>query len=182
VFDYDDDGTDDLYFASGEVGLEVIPETLDQSGTLLRGTGGRLREVTREMGLFERRDARAAAAADLDGDGDLDLAVYQVANARQPGGLRLLRNDASAGHSLVVVARGIGGGRDGIGAIVTVRVGARTTRHRIDGNLSIYGTVPPELHVGLGAATQADEVSVLFPSGAVRRLDHVAAGRVVVSE
>ena len=36
--------------------------------------------------------------------------------------------------------------------------------------------------VTLGAATQADEVSVLFPSGAVRRLDHVAAGRVVVSE
>ena len=182
VFDYDDDGREDVFLPAGEVGFGFLPEVSDASGTMLRGTGAGFEDVTRALGLFERHDARAAVAADLDGDGDLDLALFHTASGRRGGGLRLLRNDASVGRSLTVIARGAGGARDGIGAVVTARVGGRIVRRRVEGNLSIYGTVPPRARFGLGDATVVDEVTVRFPSGAVRTRARVPAGEVVVSE
>lgn len=182
VIDYDDDGHDDLFIPSGQVGLNVLPELPDQAAVMLRGDGQRLTDVTRALGLLHRHDARAAAAADLDGDGDLDLAMFHTASNLRGGGLRLLRNDSATGRALTVIARGREGNRDGVGARVTIRVGARTRQRRVDGNLSIYAHVPAAARFGLGTASVVDEVSVRFPSGAVRRLAAVPPGVVVIEE
>ena len=183
VFDADDDGTQDVYIPAGAIGLDdLFPEARRQQGALLRGTGRGFVDVTATMHASDRHDANAAAAADLDGDGDLDLAVFEMPHTGEPGGLRVLRNDASGGHALTVEARGRDGARDGIGAVVTVRTGTHTVQRRLDGNLSIYGSAPHEAHFGLGAAGTVDEVRVRFRSGAVVTRTNVAAGRLVVEE
>jgi hypothetical protein len=183
VFDVDDDGVEDVYLPAGQVGLDLLfPERPRQRPALLRGVGARLDDVTDVLRLAEPRDARSAVAADLDGDGDLDLAVLHTATLGIPGGLAVLRNDASRGHALTVVARGRGAARDGLGTRVEVRVGTRLARRRIDGALSIYGTGRYEAHVGLGDASVADEVVVRFPSGAVVRRSGVPAGRITIEE
>lgn len=183
VFDADDDGIQDVYIPAGAIGLgDVYPEPMRQQGALLRGTGRSLVDVTAAMHASEPRDANAALAADFDHDGDLDLAVLHMARVGVPGGLVVLRNDATVAASLTVVARGRGAARDGIGAIVTVRAGGRVSRQRLDGNLSIFGSAPHEAHFGLGAAAYADEVTVRFPSGVTVRRERVPKGRIVVEE
>ena len=76
----------------------------------------------------------------------------------------------------------LGAARDGIGARVRVVVGGRTLTRRLDGNLSIAGSGPHGVFVGLGATPRAERVEVRFPSGAVRTVENVPPGRVVVSE
>lgn len=183
VFDYDHDGFDDVYLGAASVGLGVLfPEARLQSGAMLRGTGRRLHNVTNTVRLGERHGAAFPAAVDLDGDGDLDLALPRSAFPERPGSLALLRNDASGGNALWIEARGRGGARDGIGARVRVFVGGYTTTRRLDGNLSIAGSGPHGVHVGLGRHTHADLVEVRFVSGVTRRLLRVPAGRVTVEE
>ncbi len=183
VFDYDADGHEDMYVPAGSVHTgPVFPEPDVQASVLMRGTGVRMVDVTDGLALRERMNARGAAAADFDLDGDLDLAVFHTGDGTQASRLRVLRNDVAGGHLLAVVARGRGAARDGVGAQVEVRIGARTMHRRIDGNLSLYGTVPHEVYVGLGAATMADEVVVRFPSGRTARRERVPFGRVVVEE
>ena len=182
VFDADDDGIDDLYLAAGAIELSMFDELADQQGALLRGTGHRLVDVTVETHAGTPRNSNAAVAADLDGDGDLDLAVLRMATTGTSGGLTVLRNDLSSGHALAVVARGLGAARDGIGAMVTVQVGARTARKRLDGNLSVFCSGPHEARFGLGTSTMVDMVTVRFPSGATRQRANVPAGRVIIEE
>ena len=182
VLDYDDDGVDDLFLPAGSAVTDLLPGTERQQSALLRGTGRRMVDATGATGLGQRHDTRAAAAADFDGDGDLDLVTLETSVHGGDGGLRILRNDAATGRSLTVVARGRGGARDGIDALAQVRVGARTAHRRVNGSLSLFGSGPHEAHFGLGAAAEADEVTVRFPSGAVVSREHVPAGRVTIEE
>lgn len=183
VMDFDDDGIDDVFLpASGSDADGIFPSVPDAQSVLLRGTGRALVDATSAARLGQPRNASMAVSADFDGDGDLDLAVMLEASRNVRGGLQLLRNDASTGRSLVVQARGRGTAREGIGAMVELRVGARRAHRRLDGNLSVSGTGPNEAHFGLGLADAADEVTVRFPSGAVVRRTSVPAGRVVIEE
>lgn len=183
VFDYDHDGIDDVFVGAGSTGIgDLFPEPRHQSATMLRGDGSRLHDVTDALRVGESRGAMYPVAADFDGDGDLDLAVPRQAFLGKEGGLVLLRNDASRGRALWIEARGLGAARDGIGAVVTVSVGGRRSTRRLDGNQSIAGSGPHGVFVGLGPHAHADSVEVRFVSGAVRRVERVPAGRVVVSE
>ncbi len=182
VMDYDDDGVDDLFLPAGSAVTDFLPLPERQQSAMLRGTGRRMVDATGAAGLGHRHDTRVAAPADFDGDGDLDLVVLETSIHGVDGGLRFVRNDASTGRSLTVVARGRGGARDGIDALAQVRVGARTARRRVNGTLSLFGSGPHEAHFGLGSAAEADEVTVRFRSGAVVRREHVPAGRVVIEE
>jgi hypothetical protein len=183
VFDYDDDGHDDLYIAASPVGFApFIPEARQSSGVMLQGNGRRLTDVTARVGLDRAAGHISAVAADLDGDLDLDLVLHHPAFYERPGGASVHRNEGPPTRGITVVARGRGGMRDGIGAMVEVRAGGRTRRRRIDGASGTYGCGPHEVRFGLGALTAASEVIVRFPSGAVARRANVPAGRIVIEE
>ncbi len=182
VFDHDDDGIDDVFLPASITGVALLPLAPSEQSTLLRGTGARFEDATRAAALGNRHDARVAAAADFDADGDLDLVLLETSVHGVDGGLRFLRNDVSDGRSLTVVVHGRAPATDGIGATVEVRVGARTLRRRIDGNLSLFGSGPHEAHFGLGAAAQADAVTVRFADGTMQQRTAVPMGRLVVTQ
>ncbi|MCK6531062.1 ASPIC/UnbV domain-containing protein, partial [Myxococcota bacterium] len=85
-------------------------------------------------------------------------------------------------RSLLVRCRGKGGNRDALGAVVEVEAGGLSRREEVRTTQGYLTGTSPTLLFGLGGAAAADRVRVKFPSGAVRILENVPAGRVVVDE
>ena len=182
-FDFDLDGWPDVFAANGHVADDVervqARITYAQPPQLFRNDGGRFEEVTAPgTALATPQVGRGAAYADYDGDGDLDVLV--TANGGPP---RLLRNDGGARNRLLRVRTvGTTSNRDGIGARIDVTAGGRTRWQVVKTGSSYLSQSELPATFGLGGLTQADAVTVTWPSGRVDRLGAVPADRAITVE
>ncbi len=106
---------------------------------------------------------RSAAIVDIDDDGDLDIITNEFGSRPQ-----LLLSDLSerrAVHWLTVRLQGTRSNRDGIGARLTLRAGARTYTRFIDGKSGYMTQSSTPSYFGLGDLTQVDEIRVGWPNG-----------------
>ena len=178
LFDANNDGRLDVFTANGHTDdLGDVPYRMPVQ-LLLGAGGGRLRDVTASAGpaLGVARLGRGLAAGDLDNDGKTDVLVV---GQNEP--LALLRNVSdNAGHWLTFRLEGGPSNRDGVGAVVTVKAGGRTTVVRRTGGGGYQSAGDPRSHVGLGAATRADDVEVRWPSGRVDRFRDLPADEIYV--
>lgn len=135
--------------------------TLDASGAdkahaLSKGKTG-LVSVTGTL------SSRSSVAFDLDGDGDLDLVTNEWNDRPQ-----VLVSDLSAKRAvrhLSIRLVGTVSNRDGLGATVKVRCGAKTYTRFHDGKSGYLSQSSLPLYFGLADASQADAVEVIWPSG-----------------
>ena len=170
--DLDNDGDLDLAVANGRVrrgrrfvGARLGPFWNDyaEPNFLYRNNG---------RGVFENLDARAGrftstvevsrglAFGDLDDDGDLDMVLTNADNT-----IRVYRNDAPPPGAHWLRVRAMTGGRDALGARVTVEArGERRLGLALDG-YSYAGGNDPRVHFGLGDADRVDSVEVQWPDG-----------------
>jgi hypothetical protein len=184
-FDYDNDERLDIAIANGHI-LDNAPQfragsTYRQRTLLFRNTTGRrFADVGRTSGqaLVAERVGRGLATGDIDNDGDLDLLITNNGEDAE-----LLRNEGLPGsHALLLRLRGAGGNNAAVGARVRVTAGAVAQRRDVNAGSSYLSQSDLRVHVGLGAATQADRVEVLWPSGKVETLSAVAADQLVTIE
>src|SRR6185436_17314116 len=134
----------------------------DRNHSLCRGRTGRL---TVRAAL----STRSAAFVDLDNDGDLDLVTNEFDGAPQ-----VLINDLASKrqvHFLKVKLIGTASNRDGLGAVVKVRVGPRQLSRYCHGKSGYLGQSSLPLYFGLGDSSQADEVQVDWPSGVTQKVN-----------
>jgi len=180
-FDYDLDGRPDIFVANGHVAddIERVQSrvTYAQAPHLFRNVGqGRFEEVIGDVGeaLSNPMVARGAAYSDFDNDGDLDVLV-SVNN----GPARLLRNDGgNVNNFLRVVTRGTSSNSDGIGARVEVSLPGRALIWQIVKTGSSYASQSElPLTFGLGNATVAESLRVIWPSGMIDTLGSVKANQ-----
>jgi tetratricopeptide (TPR) repeat protein len=168
ALDYDNDGWMDLVAVGEKDGKGEI--------RLLRNLGdGKFEDVTESTGLaaLKLRNPRALITADYDGDGDTDVLITQ--NGGPPV---LLRNDGgNRNHSLRIALRGLADNKSAIGAKVDVFAGATRQHWEVQSSSGYLGQSAPEIVVGLGQATQADVVRILWPTGVLQDEIHLAAGR-----
>jgi hypothetical protein len=195
LIDIDHDGDLDLLVANGRVRRDpqrsmtgVVPGSADfwkaylEPNDLLlnRGTGV-FSQCSSNKDDFLRTSgvARALVVGDVDSDGDLDLLVTSV-NGRS----RLLHNTARhQGHWLMVRAvLPDCGGRDALGARVTVVCGERRWVSVVAPGASYLSSHDPRLHFGLGSAEKSDAIHVVWPDGRKEYFTGGNVDRVVVVE
>jgi hypothetical protein len=178
LFDQDNDGRFDAFFANGDVNvdnaLRVGDNPYAQPDHFARLIDGSFVDRTQEFGAAFGDVGRGVACGDYDNDGDLDLLV-----TNNGGPVRLLRNDNASGHAwLAVTART--GGRDAIGARVTVTTVNGTQIREIRPQQSYLSSSDPRAHFGLGSATRVDRIEIHWPDGAHSVRTDVPVNQLVV--
>jgi hypothetical protein len=134
-------------------------------------------------GLGEPGFANGAAYVDLNNSGALDLVVNKT-NA--PAAIyRNRARELTANHYLQVALRGAGANTAGIGAKVIIKQGGTGGS---GGQMQLLEQMPtrgfqssvdPRLHFGLGASTQIDSLSVIWPDRRFQVLTNVAVDRML---
>ena len=179
-YDIDLDRDADLWFGVGRIN----PFTSFNNNSLYLNDGnGQFTDVIEQVGLAGQHKTMGAAWADFDGDGDLDLLM-----GNSNGPLNLFRNDAvesGSGDWLKVDLEGLGiagGGsnRNGVGAMVTVRMAdGDTMKQMAYAGSGFLGTSEPHVHFGLGNDSRIDYVAVLWSTGHLQIIEDVSANTVL---
>lgn len=176
MVDYDNDGDLDLLIVNGHL-HEMIERTnrtvsYREPPLLLVNDGQGRFTRSRSGGVFDTGYlARGLAVGDLDNDGAVDAAFVSLNDPPV-----VLRNESSRGNWAGVRLRGTASNRDGIGARLRLRVGARTLTRWITGGGSFLASHDGRVVFGLGESAPG-ELEILWPSGRLQRVAPLAAGR-----
>jgi hypothetical protein len=172
VYDYDNDGLKDILIFHGGL-IHMVPE----EHSVFQNLGGeKFRDVSATAGpiLDNKTVARGGCFADYDNDGKMDAFVV---NLGAPASL-LHNVTQTTNHWLMVKLEGTRSNRDGIGAKVElVANGVTQYAQRVAGS-SYLGQDDWRLHFGLGAATKADKITVIWPSGIRQTVENVKADQI----
>jgi enediyne biosynthesis protein E4 len=181
-FDYDNDGWKDLFVGQGHVmdNIELTQPSLRHMEPLLlmRNTGGKFQDVTRQSGeaMLTPRPARGVAFGDLDNDGFIDLAI----NCNNQPAVILRNQGGNGNHWLVINAVGTASNRDGIGARIRL-VGQSGAQQFVTVSTasSYLSASDKRAHFGLGKDQTARLVEITWPSGTVQKLENVKADQIL---
>ena len=180
--DLDNDGRPDLVYVTGNVypEVEAVLRQYPHRGPRIvfqNTDGGRFENVSARSGsgATASHSSRGAAFGDVDNDGDVDVLIF---NMNEPPSL--LRNDYAGPNGwLALKLEGTSSNRAAIGAIVKVTVGTRTEAQAVLSQSSYYSHDDLRLHFGLGTATKADRIDILWSNGRADVLTNVAGRRLV---
>ena len=179
--DYDNDGYEDLYVASGFLDTDDINRR-EQPNLLFRNTGtGKFEDVSAVSGAADWGTGRGVAYADFDSDGCLDLFLANLGRSAASGEpVRLYRNRCDWDNNwLTVKTTGTQSNQDGIGARITLTAGGRTQIREITAGASNSSQNMLPAHFGLGQAEIVDEIRIQWPSGTVQTLREIAPNQVL---
>ena len=179
-FDYDLDGNQDIFAATGHIEEEigrVQPKIQYKEAPLLfRNLGKKKFEpVAASMGPEFNRPvvARGAAYADFDHDGDLDLLM-----TTNHGPAYLFRNDGGNRNNwLCVRTVGSRSNRDGIGAIVRIGTASGQKWSWVKSGSSYCSQSDLAVTFGLGAEKSVSSLEIEWPSGVKQKLGSVPANQ-----
>ena len=175
-FDYDNDGWEDLYVASGHLDSDPFTNHRHQPNLLLRNTGeATFENVSSISGADDQGVGRGVVYADFNNDGCLDLYVANMGLAGEEAqSARLFQNNCAwDANWLRVRTVGTVSNRDGIGARVMVVIDGRTQIREIAAGSSNKSQNMLPAHFGLGQAEKVDTLQIRWPSGIVQILHDV---------
>lgn len=179
-FDYDNDGDEDLYIASGFLDDDPFNNRSEQPNLLLRNDGeGGFTDVSNLSGAADWGISRGVAYADFDGDGCLDLYVTNMGASETRGErARLFQNRCDWDSNwLTVKLIGTESNRDGIGARITVTADGKTQIREVRAGSSSGSQNMLPAHFGLGGSVEVDSITIRWPSGTVQKVNNVASNQ-----
>ena len=182
-FDFDNDGWPDLVLANGHVYPEVDKFHLSsgymEPRLLYHNNGnGTFTDITASAGpgFGTVSSARGLAVGDFWNDGRMSVLINNV--YAKPS---LLVNAAHyKNHWVAFKSEGTRSNRDGIGAKISVKAGARTLVDEVRSGSSYISQNDLRVHFGLGLASKIDGVEVRWPSGLVERFDNLTVDAIHV--
>jgi hypothetical protein len=81
----------------------------------------------------------------------------------------------NSNHWIAIRTVGTKSNRDGIGARISVKAGARTLVDEVRSGSSYNSSSDMRVHFGLGSTTKVDSVQIRWPSGLLERFDNLPA-------
>jgi len=180
-FDFDNDGWPDLLVVNGHVYPEVdkqhLGSTYPEPRILYRNNrNGTFSDISVEAGpgITAMHAGRGLAVGDLWNDGRLSAVISNMND--HPS---LLVNQVhSANHWIGIRTIGTKSNRDGIGARITVKAGARTLVDEVRSGASYASNNDMRVHFGLGASVKIDWVQIRWPSGLSERFDDLGVDKI----
>lgn len=119
--------------------------------------------VTGKKPVLGTLSTRSSAIVDIDHDGDLDIITNEFNDRPQ-----VLMSNLSERRQVRYVKirlQGRRSNRDGIGAMVSLSAGGKTSTQFVDGKSGYLSQSSVPLYFGLGSSTKIDSISVRWPSG-----------------
>jgi enediyne biosynthesis protein E4 len=172
--DFDNDGWPDLLLVNGHVYPEVDSQHLGTSfqepRILYHNNGnGKFTDISASAGpgITTPISSRGLAVGDLWNDGSMSAVV---SNMNAPPSL-LVNQVRTGNHWVAFRAIGTKSNRDGIGARIRMKAGARTFVDEVRSGSSFISNSDMRVHFGLGAAAKTDWVEVRWPSGLLERFE-----------
>jgi len=176
--DVDNDGWPDLLLVNGHVYPEVDSQHLGSNfrepRILYHNNGnGTFTDISAAAGpgITAVSSSRGLAVGDLWNDGRISAVVSNM-NALPSLLVNAVRN---GNHWIAFRAIGVKSNRDGIGAKITVKAGARTLVGEVRSGSSYISNSDMRVHFGLGAFAKIDGVQVRWPSGLLEEFGNLSA-------
>ncbi len=181
MYDFDNDGWKDLFFALShlaELGHYMGRDSALPNHVFRNMEGKRFEDISGSAGSDFQVAAmhRGAAFADFDNDGRID-AVVSVLN----GPAKLFHNVSTGdSHWLAIQLRGTHSNRQGLGATVQVKLAdGRILYNHATTAVGYASSSEPLVRFGLGSERKAEKIEIRWPGGGKQQLTDVAADRVV---
>ncbi len=174
-FDPNNDGYLDIFVANGHIfpNVERMTDVLSykQPNQLFRNRGD---STFVEMRFEERHSvSRGTLFGDYDNDGDTDILITQLNDK-----VTLLRNEnPTFNNYLRLKLIGALSNRDGIGARITLTLGAESQTREVHRGYSYLSSNDPRLLFGLGERIIVDKLQIRWQSGVVQILENLAANQ-----
>ena len=159
--------------------FERMPQVPVPNEAFRGGPGVRFSDVGVAWGLADEGYSNGATTVDLDNDGDLDLVVN---NVNAPASVYLNGAAERGATALEITLEGEGGNTAGLGSKVTVTTDSLRQTAELSPTRGFLSSVDPRLVVGLGGATRAATVRVVWPDGRTQTLTDVVAGALTLRQ
>jgi hypothetical protein len=179
--DFDNDGWPDLLLVNGHVYPEVDKNNLgsnyEEPRILYHNLGkGNFADVSAGAGpgINMHASSRGLAVGDLWNDGRISAVITNL-NAAPSLLVNQVRN---SNHWIAIRTVGTKSNRDGIGARISVKAGARTLVDEVRSGSSYNSSSDMRVHFGLGSTTKVDSVQIRWPSGLTERFANLPADSV----
>ena len=209
IFDFDNDGWNDLFVSNGiskdltdqdyidyfgnrvpkegaQQNLPDFKELLDKmkaskisNYAFINQHNLQFKNRTNELGLAQPSFSNGAAYADLDNDGDLDLIVN---NENMPCFVKNRSNEKKGFNFLKVALKGNDRNTFGVGAEVSIYTGNEKQVRMQMPSRGFESSVDPVLQFGLGNHNKIDSIIIIWPDQKMQQLSAVSSNQTIIAE
>ncbi|MGC3944092.1 MAG: VCBS repeat-containing protein [Chryseolinea sp.] len=154
--------------------VQQLPQTRLTNYVFRNIDGLTFKNVSRDWGLERATVSNGAAYADFDNDGDYDLITNNLNDS--PTLLRNLNDQHETNNFIRIKLVGRSPNTQGTGSTIVVRTDSATYYREAFTTRGYASSVDPTISVGLGSASTAKEVRVIWPDGTQSLAQDIASG------